>query len=342
MPQDNIPLVSVVVPVFNGARYLKESLDSILAQTYRPLEVLVMDDASTDATPEILASYGHRIRAHRQDTNKGIYDNTDDGIHMARGDLIAVYHADDVYLPAMVERQVAWMAAHPGAGAVFTSDLWIDAEGRQYGRLHLPPEVSGGRPLDFSTVFNALLSRKNTFLVCPTAMVRAEVYRELGGYRQHMFRNSSDLDMWIRIAARWPLGVLEEPLMRYRHFHGSSSGGYHHLRTEPERFFVIMDHHLERGAGAVARPGPLADYEAHRAEDALMIAASHYIKGERGGMGAALGRVRAGTLLRSRRVQRGRLLLLLAILQVLARLPRIPWVAHLFDRRWHRHKRPGA
>src|SRR5215813_10270594 len=183
-------LVSVVVPVWNGAKYLRESLDSILAQTFAPIEIVVMDDASSDETPAILESYRTAIRTCRQRSNKGIYDNVNDGIALARGELIAVYHADDVYRPQIIEREAEFLSRHPEAGAVFCLDAWIDAEGREYARLELPRGVPGNQPLDFPVVWNALLENKNTFLVCPTSMVRASLYRELGGYRQSLFANS--------------------------------------------------------------------------------------------------------------------------------------------------------
>src|SRR5262249_12339954 len=121
------PLVSVLVPSFNGARYLREALDSILAQTYRSLEVILLDDASTDDTPAIAREYLPRITYVRQPANLGIYDNVNQGIARARGELVATYHADDVYLPDMVASQVAYLEAHPGVGAVFTSDIFVDA-----------------------------------------------------------------------------------------------------------------------------------------------------------------------------------------------------------------------
>ena len=335
------PLVSVIVPVWNGARYLRESLDSILVQTYEPIEVLVLDDASTDETPAILASYGSAIRTLRQEKNKGIYDNVNDGIALARGEFVAVYHADDVYRPGIVEREADFLRRHPEAGAVFCLDAWIDAAGKEYGRLELPRGLSADEPLDFPAVWNALLENKNTFLVCPTSMVRAELYRELGSY-QSRFRNSADLDMWIRIARRAPIGILGEHLMSYRHFHGSSSNRYHHLRTEPSRFFTIMDHHLESGARDVSRPDAVRAYEAHRAEDQLFIAVSHYIAGDLEKARAVLGRIRARTLAASGRVQRWRLLLLLAGLRILCRLPRIDRVAGVFYRRWHSMKAAGG
>src|SRR6266446_7917265 len=74
------PLVSIIVPVFNGERYLRDSLDSILAQTYPRTEIFVMDDASTDGTREVAAAYGERVKYHRQETNRGIYGNANGGI----------------------------------------------------------------------------------------------------------------------------------------------------------------------------------------------------------------------------------------------------------------------
>src|SRR5690349_20149168 len=119
------PLVSIVIPVYNGEKYLRDSLDSILAQTYLHTEVLVMDDASTDGTAAILESYGDRIQVYRQPGNRGIYANANDGISKARGDYIAIYHADDVYRPQMVEREVEFLEAFPEAGAVFTNMTFI-------------------------------------------------------------------------------------------------------------------------------------------------------------------------------------------------------------------------
>ena len=334
------PLVTIVVPVLNGAAHLRESLDSILAQTYSPIEVMVCDDGSTDETPEIIASYGSRVIHRRQPANLGIYDNVNNGITAARGELVATYHADDVYLPTIVEREVAFMRRYPEAGAVFCLDLWIDAEGREYGRLELPKDVSGDTPLPFRTVFDALLRHKNTFLVCPTAMVRAEIHREIGGYRQSLFRDSADLDMWIRIAEKCPIGVVAEHLMRYRHFHGSSQHRYHYLRTMPDLYFAIMDGHLERGSGRGAAPDALVAYQAHRSEDHLMIAVAHYIKGQRADARASVGRARPLAILKSPSVRRARLLLLFVLMWTLARLPRLWPFARVFYRRWHKKKRP--
>jgi|SRR5579884_352780 len=336
-PGSNRPLVTVVVPVLNGGRFLRASLDSILAQTHPHLEVIVMDDGSTDETADVVASYGTAVDYVRQPETRGIYGNANDGIARARGELVGVFHADDVYLPTMVEEEVSWLEAHPESGAVFCSDVFIDAESREFGRLRLPEELRGNRPLAYAEVLNGLLRHKNAFLRCPTAIVRTDVYRKLGGYRDREFKNTSDIEMWLRIARSYPIGVLEEHLLRYRRGHGSSSERYHRARTDPERFFLIMDLELATArARAVAHHDALAAYEAHRSEDVVMRAVSHYVLGERPAAAATLRELRLRRLIGSGAVQRGRLTVLAVALRLLVRVPRIPLLADAFDRRWHR------
>lgn len=336
------PLVSILVPCFNGAAWLREALDSILAQTYPHTEVLLLDDASTDDTPRIAAEYAGRLRLVRQPTNMGIYDNVNVGIGLARGELIATYHADDIYLPGIVQAQVDAFRKHPEVGAVFCADIFVDAQGREYGRMVLPPAVRGGGPLPYATVLNALLDHKNRFLVCPTAMVRASVHQAVGAYRQDRYRNTADLEMWLRIARHAPIAIVEDHLMKYRHFHGNSSQRYHKLRTAPENFFLILDEYLGQGDRRLARADALANYEAHRAEDRLMAAISHYIKGELADGRKALRDVRLSTLWSGRTVQRWRLMVLTLGMALMLRLPRIAWLADRMFQRWHVKRPPAA
>lgn len=330
-----LPLVSIIVPVFNGEPYLRQSLNSIFGQTYPNLEVLVMDDLSTDGTPATIASYGERVRYVRQPSRRGIYGNANDGIGQSRGDLVAVYHADDVYDPRIVEREVAFLQEHPEVGAVFAKDVFIDAQGREFGKLELPPSIPAGQPLSYDVVLNGILTYKNRFLVCPTAMVRRAVYDDVGVYRDKAYAIASDLEMWLRIARRYPLAILDDYLLRYRRGHGSSSDHYYRLRTEPERHFGIMDRYLVEGDAALATPAALVAYEGWRAEDRLMLAVNHYILGRRREALAILRRVRPGQILGSPQVQRGRLLVLYLALHALVRAPRVRQVADAFFRRWH-------
>lgn len=329
------PLVSIIVPVFNGEDYLRESLDSILAQTYSRTEILVIDDASTDRTPEIIASYGSRVRCHRLPENRGQYVNDNEAIAAARGEYIAIYHADDVYEPRIVEREVEALERYPEAGAAFCKDIFIDLEGHEVGRLQIPREIQGGIPLSYPVILNALLTHKNHFLRCPSCLVRSSVYRDVGTYRQEQFHNTADLEMYLRIARKYPLIVVDEYLFRYRRGHSAMSSRYRHLRQKVENYFMIMDLYLANGDQALATPDALADYEAHRAEDLLMLSVNHYILNQLAEARNILRRVEVNRILASRQVQSGRLFLLYVAMQGLVRVPRITFVSDWCYRRWH-------
>ena len=328
--------MTVVVPVRNGAAFLRESLDSILGQSYPSLEVVVMDDDSTDETRDILAEYVERgVMVVHQAEARGIYANANDGIVRAHGEFVAVFHADDVYEPNLVERQVDFLRRHPKTGAVFASDIFIDATGREFGRLRLPHDVPAAKPLDYGDVVNALLMHKNSFLRCPSAVVRASVYADVGLYDQAQFKNTSDLEMWLRIARKYELAVLDEHLFRYRRGHGSSSERYHTLRTDEERFFTIVDRELRLHASGVASAAALRAYETHRAADVAVRAAALYINGDLVAARELLGRVRTGRLRTPSGRFHARLAALVLVLRVAVRLPRSHAVAGGFQRRWH-------
>ena len=148
----------------------------------------------------------------------------------------------------MVEREVEWLERHPERGGCLLARMCSSMrKARKLGRLELPPEVRGSKPLDYPKVLNALLKYTNVFLRTPTALVRASVYRELGGYRAEALKNTAEIDMWLRIARQHSLGTLEEQLIRRRRHQGSSAGRYHRLRTDRFRFFDIMDAELAAG-----------------------------------------------------------------------------------------------
>jgi len=330
-----LPLVSVVVPVFDAERYLRESLDSILAQTYENIEVIVMDDASSDGSAAILDSYvDGRLRAIRQSVNRGIFDNLNDGIREASGDLIAFFHADDVYHPRIIEREVALLVARPKVGAVFCTDIFIDPDGREFGRLVLPKEIRDAEILRYEDVLNGFLRYQNSFIRGQSSLIRKEVYETVGLF-DGTYSLRADLDMWLRIASRYPIAVLDKYLVWYRYGHENSSKRYDRLRTDPEIFFSIMDRLLASEDRALAEPDALTAYEGHRAADHLILAVNEYILGNRAAMRTQLRQVRARRLLATSRIQRGRLLVLLGALRILVRLPRFARVGKAFRRHWH-------
>ena len=341
-PSNNSPseraLVSIVVPVFEGESYLRESLESILAQTHRTLEVIVMDDASSDSSAAIaaeLAERDARVRLQIQTANVGQFANVNAGLALARGEFVGVYHADDVYDPAIVAREVAYLRAHPDAAAVFTLVVFIDADGNEFGRLdRIPPEIASAELLDYPLVLNAVLRHTSSFLPTPSALVRRKVYEEVGPFRLD-YGLRGDLDMWLRIARSHPLGLIREQLMRYRVGTHNESRRYAYLRTEPDLLFKLLDERLADGDMSLVEAGALAPYEAFRASDLVVAACNAYVLGERRQLQALLGHVHASRLLQGRNVQRWRLLALLAALHVLARLPQSATIANLVRSRWH-------
>lgn len=330
------PLVSVVLPVYNGERWLAASLESILAQTYPHLEVLVMDDASTDATGEIAQAFpDDRVRYHRNERNLGQFGNVNAGIACAGGELVALYHADDLFDPVLVEREVDYLVRNPEAGGVFCIDIFIDPDGREFGRLSLPPEFRGGKPLEYREVLNGVLRYGNVFLRGQTSMIRRSVYERVGPFVER-YGLRGDLEMWLRIARHAPIGILDQHLVRYRWGHENVSQRYERLRTEPELWFALVDDVLRGGDRDLAEPEALADYEAHRAEDLLRVAINRYVVGRLADARRTLRDIRITRIARSGRVQRARLAFLWAILHVVCRVPRIAPLAELFYRRWGR------
>jgi len=276
---------------------------------------------NSGGTADIISSCGDQIRSQRQAQNRGIYGNMNDGIALARGKYIAIYHSDDVYDPRIVEREVEFLELHPEAAAVFCKEVFIDPEGQEFGRVELPVEVRGGGPFDYRLIFNTLLTYKNHIFCCPTCMVRASVYRTLGTYREKEFRNTSDLEMYLRISRHYKVAFLDEYLICYRWGQGNSAQRYRYLRTDPSRFFTIMDLYLADGGLALSMPKALRAYEAHRAEDNLMRTVNHYILDQCIEARAVLKQISIRKLLASRRIMRWRLMVLFLLLYVVARLP---------------------
>lgn len=324
-------LVSVVVPVYNGERFLRQSLDSILSQTYPHLELLVIDDASTDSTAEIVRSYADpRLRYERQLANRGIFANVNDGIALTRGELVAVYHADDVYHPSIVEREVGVLMQNERLGAVFAIDRFIDERGCEFGRLTLPSEFRRTRPLEHRDVLNGFLRYGNSFIRCPTCLARRTLYDETGPYDTEL-GIQADLDMWLRMARRRPLAVIDEHLVAYRWGHDNSSARYERLRTDPETFFTIIDRALADCEPGYVDREALETYEGRRAHDLLVVSRNLYLTGEPRRARGMVARVAPARILAARRLRRSRLLVAWLVLRIVSRLPRLELVARILS-----------
>lgn len=208
--QADPPLVSAIIPTYNGGAFLADAIDSVLTQSYPAIECIVVDDGSTDDTPAIIAAFEGRIRRTRQ-ANQGPARARNKGAQMARGEFIAFLDDDDIWRPAKVERQVSKLAQRPCAAVVYTAVEVIDAVG---ARLAIIPAPS--RELAFR---NTLLMQWPHLALEQGALIRRSAFSEVGGFDERL-STSDACDLACRLALRYPVEPLDEPLVGYRqHVH---------------------------------------------------------------------------------------------------------------------------
>lgn len=277
-----MPLVCICIPTYNAEATLAATLQSVLKQTYPNLVILVVDNASTDNTLAVASSFADsRMSVHRNPVNVGGEGNFNRCIELSRGKYTAIYHADDLYEPTMVENQVSFLEANPSAQAVFTEASLIDEHGVFIGAIRQPAELAEAGPLhDFNALFKAVLKHSN-FLICPSVMATTALYQnKIKGWRGEVFGSSADLDVWFRMAEQGAIGLIPKPLMRYRI---SSSQGSARVRLDFRRsdFFLVMDHYLAmETVRANLAETDLLNYTKLERRDKAMRAANAYLQGQ--------------------------------------------------------------
>lgn len=209
-----MPSVSVVIPVRNGALYLGEALQSVLDQDLADIEVIVVDDGSSDDSAAIATSIGDRDSRVKVVANrgKGIVDALNMGISLARAPLVARMDCDDVSLPDRLRLQAACFDADPGLQLLGTAGLQIDRNGQPLGPMDVPSD--GDELRDTLARYNPMLH--------PTVMFRTEVVRHAGGYRR-AFTYAEDYDLWLRLSETGKLANMDARLVKLRSHPGQIS-----------------------------------------------------------------------------------------------------------------------
>lgn len=206
-------LITVIVPVYNGEATLAEAIDSVLAQTHTHLELLVIDDGSTDRTAEVAQSRGDPRVALHSFPNAGATASRNRGIQLARGRYVSFLDADDSWRSDKLEKQLAALDAMPEAGLAYSFTTYVDNEGRTLHGGYQKP-VSGWALSELFVRF-FLQSGSN-------ALLRREVFDEVGEF-DTTFEVCDDLDFYLRVAARFPFALVPEHQVYYRKHSGSLS-----------------------------------------------------------------------------------------------------------------------
>lgn len=211
------PKVSVILTSYNHGKYLREAIESTLNQTFSDFELLIWDDVSTDDSMEIIQSYDDpRIRVFQNDErrrhecslNRAIFEE-------AKADFIAIHHSDDIWMPTKLEKQIQFIEENPQYGAVFTKVIPINENGEFYHEMEEKLDSIFGQPnrnrfewLNYFFFFNNAVAH-------PSALIRKKCFDECGLYNS-TYTQISDYDMWIRIALRYEIHIIQEPLIKYR------------------------------------------------------------------------------------------------------------------------------
>ncbi|MBA4389466.1 MAG: glycosyl transferase [Syntrophus sp. (in: bacteria)] len=207
-------LISIVLPVYNGAKYLRDAIDSMLAQSYANFELIIIDDGSTDDSINIVSAFtGPRIRLYSQ-TNQGLAATLNKGIALAKGEYIARQDQDDVSLPDRLSKQVAFLEANPDYGMVGTwASIWEETKPTERFHKHPADNLS----LKFDLLFD------NAF-VHSSLMIRKTVFDEVGVYCTDPNRQPpEDYELWSRVARKFRIANIPEVLHVYREMPQSMS-----------------------------------------------------------------------------------------------------------------------
>ncbi|MEO6280714.1 glycosyltransferase family A protein [Roseateles sp.] len=216
-------LVSVIIPAYNAAAYVAEAVDSVLAQDYPHVEVIVVNDGSKDNTLEVLRGYGDRIRVIDQ-ANAGPPKARNAGLAAVRGEYVAFLDADDIWLPTKLSAQVAHLVAHADVGTVFTR--WFVWPADADGVFRIPavspvPVVSGPVVASRSGwMYTQLLLESH--LLTTTVMMRRSLIEAIGGFDVNLF-NGDDYDFWLRASREAKVDQLDAVGAYYRVVPGSVS-----------------------------------------------------------------------------------------------------------------------
>lgn len=201
------PLISILIPVYNAGPFVKQALDSVLAQTYGNFEVLLINDGSTDNSQEVIATYRDPRLISISQSNSGVARTLNRGISLARGEYIWRHDADDTSVPYQLEAQLRFLQNHPNITLVGTQMGYMTARGKYAHRMCFPANDYFDKA-DYRVINSIGEIIKYRPVVHATVLVRRDALLRVGGYREE-FLTSEDYDLWLRMVEIYPLAVMK-------------------------------------------------------------------------------------------------------------------------------------
>jgi len=202
-----MPKVSVIIPAYNRAYSLREAIDSVLSQSYNDLELIVVDDGSTDETQEIVSSYIPKL-AYIYQERQGVSAARNKGIACAHGDYLAFLDSDDLWLKDKLNLQMKFMESRPEALICYTEEIWI-RKGVRVNPMKKHRKYSG-------MIFEHCLP---LCIVSPSSVLIAHSLLEKTGEFDEELEACEDYDLWLRISAQYPIYLIDTPLIVKRGGH---------------------------------------------------------------------------------------------------------------------------
>ncbi|TGU70059.1 glycosyltransferase family 2 protein [Geomonas terrae] len=285
------PLVSVCIPAYNGAAFIGQTLESVIAQSYENVEILVGNNCSTDATGEIIDRFcarDPRVVHVRHEKNLGYVGNLNTLFAMAKGEYVAFYHADDVYQPTLVQKEVEILDANPEVGAVFckAKNFCDDLEqARRCKQRFLKPggamKQGDGYLWGGMDAFLPIFLREGNFIVCPSFMTRRGAL-ERAGLWSDAYVGPEDLNLWLRYLKNGvPLAVITDYLIYYRKHTASGTATLRAISPgfQRDNHFRLLDDFL--GENPTAAPAHhLRAYRKRKAKIMLKVAGAYREMGD--------------------------------------------------------------
>lgn len=215
----NSPLVSVIIPAYNHEMYIEEALQSVINQTYKNIQLIVINDGSTDGTEAIIANFIKKYNnfniEYLSKPNEGICRTLNKGLELAKGKYVALLASDDMYAPDRIEKQLKLMEENANIGLVFSDHYFVRFN--QITQIKATDYKPNIKKCFINNIQNVNMYEKlltENIIPALTVFIRKECFDKVGGFDNNLKRE--DYDMWLRISKEFPIAFIDEPLAYYR------------------------------------------------------------------------------------------------------------------------------